>query len=152
MKRWIITGFFLFSLVLVEGLISPQQKTILTGTTVAARSDVSIKWENVDGRQVLRVWQLEGPNIYPQISVLRVSNDAYLKFSQDPKGFMNFVNAHKVFSKDVIVAGPWVSLSSVDQRSNPPDWVLTIVHGKKSTMIVSALPQLKHEDSGSDTQ
>jgi hypothetical protein len=150
MKRWIITGFFLFSMVLVEGLISSQQKTILTGTTAAALSDVSIKWENIDGRQVLRVWQLEGPNIYPQISVLRVSNDAYLKFSQDPKGFMSFVNGHKVFSKDVIVAGPWVSLSSVDQKSNPPDWVLTIVHGKKSTMIVSALPQLKQEDPGSD--
>jgi hypothetical protein len=116
------------------------------------RSDVSVKWENVDGPQALRVWQLEGPNIYPQISVLRVSNDAYLKFSQDPKSFMNFVNAHKVFSKDVIVAGPWVSLSSVDQKSNPPDWVLTIVHGKKSTMIVSALPQLKQEDPGSNTQ
>jgi hypothetical protein len=146
MKRWIITGFFLFSLVLVEGQISPQQRTILGGTTAAARPDVSIKWENVDGRQVLRVWQLEGPNIYPQISVLRISNDAYLKFSQDPKGFMNFVNAHKFFSKDVIVAGPWVSLLSVDQKSKPPDWVLTIVHGKKSTMIVSALPQLKQED------
>jgi hypothetical protein len=152
MKRWIITGFFLFSLVLVEGPISPQQKAILTGATAAGRPDVSINWENVDGRQVLRVWQLEGPNIYPQISVLRVSNDAYLKFSQDPKGFMNFVNAHKVFSKDVIVAGPWVSLASVDQKTNPPDWVLTIVHGKKSTMIVSALPQLKQEDPGSNTQ
>jgi|SRR5215469_3989344 len=130
----------------------PRQKTILTGTTVAARPDVSIKWENVDDSQVLRIWQLEGPNIYPQISVLRVPNDAYLKFSQDPKGFMNFVNEHKVFSKDVIVAGPWVSLSSVDQKSNSLDWVLTIVHGKKSTIIVSALPQLKQEDPGSDAQ
>jgi len=130
----------------------PRQKTILTGTTAAARPDVSIKWENVDGSQMLRIWQLEGPNIYPQISVLRVSNDAYLKFSQDPKGFMNFVNEHQVFSKDVIVAGPWVSLSSVDQKSNSLDWVLTIVHGKKSTIIVSALPQLKQEDPDSDTQ
>jgi hypothetical protein len=112
----------------------------------------SLQWKNVGGKQVLRLWQLEGTDEFPQISVLRLSNANYLKFSQNPKGFMKFVNEHRVFSKDVIIAGPWVSLSSVDQKDGPSDWVLMLVHGKMSTMIVAALPQLKQEGAGSKTQ
>ena len=94
---------------------------------------------------MMKLWQVEGKEVWPQVSVLRVSNAQYLKFSQDPKGFMDFVNVHKLFSKPVIVAGPWVSLSSVDQKDDSSDWVLTLLHGKRSTMIVAALPQLKQE-------
>ena len=114
-----------------------------------ARSKAPLQWENVGDTQVLRLWQSEE---YPQTSILRVSNAAYRKFFQDPKGFMAFVNEHNIFSKDVIVAGPWVSLSSVDQKDNPPDWVLTLVHGKRSTMIVAALPELELEDASSKTK
>jgi len=98
-----------------------------------------------DDIQVLRTWQLEGADVYPQVSLLRVSNTAYQNYFRDPQGFMKFVNMNKVFSKDVIIAGPWVSLSSFDAKDESPDWVLTMVHGKMSTMIVSALPQLKQE-------
>jgi hypothetical protein len=110
-----------------------------------------MKWENVDadGTQMMKVWEEEGANVWPQISVLRVTNGAYLKFSRDPNAFMGFVNAHNVFSKPVIVAGPWVSLSSVDPKDASPDWVLTMVHGRESTMIVAALPLLKQEKASS---
>jgi hypothetical protein len=37
----------------------------------------------------------------------------------------------------------------VDQKDASPDWVLTMVHGKRSTMIVAALPQLKQEEASS---
>jgi len=111
------------------------------------RSDASFQWENKGGEQVLRLWQKD---VYPQIALLKVSNVSFLKFFQDPKSFMAFVNEHQVFSKAVIVAGPWVSLSSVDQKDQQPDWVLTLVHGKMSTMIVAALPQLKLEDDSSN--
>jgi hypothetical protein len=114
-----------------------------------------LEWEKLrDGVQVLRIWQLEGTSVYPQVSVLRVSNAEYLKFFQDPKGFMKFVNANKVFSKDVIVAGPWVTLSSYNPKSpkEDPDWVLTLVHGKLSYMIVSALPQLTQEYPATKTK
>lgn len=103
----------------------------------------AMEWKKVNGTQVMKVWEVEGKDVWPQISVLRVSNATYLKFSKNPKGFMKFVNVHKVFSKNVIVAGPWVSLSSVDQKNTSPDWVLIAVHKIKSTMIVAALPQLK---------
>ena len=106
------------------------------------------KWEKLgDGMEVIRVWELEGPDPYPQVSVLRVSNAVSLEFSRDPKKFMKFVNQHQIFPKPVIVSGPWVSLSSIDQKADQPGWILTIVHGKLSTVIVSALPQLLQEYS-----
>jgi hypothetical protein len=104
-----------------------------------------MKWEKLDadGTQVMKVWEEEGPNVWPQIAVLRLTNATYLKFSRDHSAFMGFVNAHNVFSKPVIVAGPWVSLSSMDAKNASPDWMLTAVHKIESTMIVAALPQLK---------
>jgi hypothetical protein len=97
-----------------------------------------LKWEKLRaGTEVLKVWVLDGPRVYPQVAVLRVSNAAYLEFSRDPKRFMKFVNLHQIFPKPVIVSGPWVSLSSIDQKA--------VVHGKMSSMIVSALPQLMQE-------
>jgi len=95
--------------------------------------------------EVLKVWELEGPDAYPQVSVLRVSNDVYFEFSRDPKEFMKFINLHEIFPKAVIVSGPWVSLSAIDQKADQPGWILTLVHGKLSTVIVSALPQLMQE-------
>lgn len=113
-----------------------------------ARLDGHLQWENVASTQVLKVWELDGKPreaVYPQICVMRISNSDYLRFAHDHKGFKQFVNDHQIFSKKIIVAGPWVSLSSVDGKRVPPDWILTMVHGKMSTMIVSALPQLKRE-------
>jgi hypothetical protein len=120
---------------------SPMRKA----DTTTAKS--SIQWETVDGSQVLRLWQLEGPKLWPQTTIMRVSHPTYQKYFQDPKKFVQFVNAHKFFSKDVITAGPWVTLSSVQQDVDSPNWVLTLMHGKSSTLIVSALPQLTTEET-----
>jgi hypothetical protein len=111
----------------------------------------TLEWELADGIQVMSLWKVEGPSVWPQIAVLRMSNDNYLKFFQDPKGFMKFVNDQKVFSKDVIEVGPWVSLSSVDAKDNSPDWALTVAHKAHSRIFVSALPLIKPEDASSKT-
>ena len=114
-----------------------------------------LDWEKLrDGVQVLKVWQLEDANKYPQISILRVSNAEYLKFFQDPKEFVKFINANNVFPQAVKVAGPWVTLSSYNPKSpkDDPDWVLTLVHGKLSYMVVSALPQLTQEYPATKTK
>ena len=114
----------------------------------AQQTQQTPQWEKLgEDVQVLRVWQLEGANAYPQVSVLRVSDATYLKFFQDPQGFLKFVNANKVFSKDVIVAGPWVTLSSYVPKGQTSGWLLTLYHGKLSTMLVSALPSLKQEEA-----
>jgi hypothetical protein len=42
----------------------------------------------------------------------------------------------------VIEAGPWVTLSSAGEKNDPPNWDLMLSHGRTSTMIVAALPQL----------
>jgi hypothetical protein len=106
-----------------------------------------MKWQTVgaDGTQVMKVWEVEGKDVWPQIVILRVSNAIYLKFLQDPRGFMKYVNERKLFSQDVIVPGPWVSLSSLDQKLDPTIWALTLMHKKQSTMYVAALPQLQQE-------
>lgn len=105
-----------------------------------------LKWHKLkEGVEILKVWELEGKDAYPQLALVRVSNDDYFKFSKDPKGFMSFVNTNKVFSKDVVVSGPWVTLSAIDQKADQLGWVLTLLHGKLSWLIVSALPQLLQE-------
>jgi len=112
-----------------------------------AELEVALHWTEVDKIPVLRLWQ--DPDQYPQTAVMTVSHSEYLEFSKDPIGFMKYVNSNHVFGKPVIFAGPWVSLSSVGQEKEQSGWLLTLVHGKKSTMIVSALPQLNEEDEKS---
>jgi hypothetical protein len=114
---------------------------------MATQSDAPLRWESLGGAiSLLRLWQ--DSKAFPQLSIMRVSNSDYLKFSQDPLGFMKFVNQQRVFSKHVIEAGPWVTLSSVAPKNEPPDWVLMLLHGKMSTMLVAALPQLIQEEAG----
>src|SRR5215470_10506578 len=86
--------------------------------------------------------QSEDEDKFPQVTILRVTNATYIKLLQDPQSLMEFVNKHKMFAKDVIQVGPWVSLSSVGKEQPPKCWVLTLLHGKLSTMLVSALPQI----------
>ena len=144
MKRTAMMGLFLSTLLLLMGdrLADAQQSTTPADKTDYAEQKTSLKWQKIDDIQVLKVWQLEGKDVWPQISILRVSNATYLKYLQNPKGLMDFVNQNKIFSKPVIEAGPWVTLSSAGEKDDPPDWDLTLMHGKLSSMIVSALPQL----------
>jgi hypothetical protein len=150
MKRTAMVGLFLSTLLLLQGhrLADAQQNTTPANKTDYADQKPSLKWETIDEFKVLKVWQLEGKDVWPQISILRVSNATYLKYLQNPKGLVEFVNQHKIFSKRVIDTGPWVSLSSAGEKDDPPNWDLTLSHGKLSRMIVSALPQLPDE-SGS---
>lgn len=151
MKRATILILSLCLVVLLQVRAQTGNKMVLAKAT-EAKADVSIQWENVDGVHILRSWQLEGASSWPQTAIMRMSNDQYLRFSQDPNGFMAFVNEQKVFSKDVIEAGPWVTLSSVHQQGAPTGWLLTLYHGKMSTMIVSALPQLQLEYAAPKTK
>jgi hypothetical protein len=117
-----------------------QIRTNPTGKPGQEQSQATLQWELAGGIQVMRLWKVEGANVWPQIALLRMPNDDYLKFFQDPKGFMKFVNDQKVFSKDVIEVGPFVTLSSVDLKDHSPEWLLTVRHKVHSTICVSALP------------
>ena len=144
MKRTTIVSLFLFSLLLWPGQRSAcaQQKTMQKEEPAQEEGAKSPRWEKVHSLEVLKVWELHGRK-WPQVTIVRISNANYIKFLQDPKAFMEFVNKNKFFTKDVIKAGPWVSLSSVDEeRPDPNCWILTLMHGKASSLIVSALPEL----------
>jgi hypothetical protein len=146
MKRTAIANVFVCCLLLMQAhtQIYAQENTMPAQKPAQATHARSLKWEKAEGVEVLKIWELEGKDVFPQVSVLRVSNADYIKFLQDPQGFMNFVNDHRLFSKKIIVAGPWTSLSSVD-KAGPDGWTLTLLHGKVSTMLVSALPNFKSE-------
>ncbi len=113
-----------------------------------AELEAPLKWTAVDKIPLLKLWK--DPGQYPETAVMTVSHSDYLKFSKDPKGFMKFVNDHHVFSKPVIFAGPWVSLSPLEQKNELREWVLTMIHGRRSTMTVAALQKL--EDEGEDSK
>ena len=125
MKRGLTAGFLLLVMILWPARAKQEGIPKENG----ARAKASIQWETVDGSRVLRLWQVEGPQSWPQITVMRVSNATYQKYFQDPKKFVKFVNVNKFFSKDVITAGPWVTLSvgvaaEVPGNDVGPDWIL----------------------------
>lgn len=111
---------------------------------ITAELEAISHWTEADGIPVLKFW--ENPKEFPQTIVMKVSHSQYLKFSKDPEGFMKFVNDNHLFGKPVVFAGPWMSISSVGQRDEPSGWFLLAGHGKQSTMIVAALPELNNED------
>lgn len=100
----------------------------------------SLKWQVIAGVGVLRVWQVEGADKYPQVALLRVTTDDFHKFTHSPPDLRKFVNDNKVFSKSVIEVGPCVALSSVDETGDSAGWVITVLHTLHSRMTVSALP------------
>lgn len=152
MKVITMVSLFLGSFMLLQGqnLADGQEKT--NTPEAAEHHERSPRWEKLKEARVLRVWQFEDKDKFPQVTILRVTNETYIKFLQDPKSLMNFVNEHKMFAKDVIEAGPWVSLSSVGKEQPPKCWVLTLLHGKLSTMLVSALPQIMPNDPDPECQ
>jgi hypothetical protein len=150
MKWSIAASSFLCFLLLFQVKVQPrayaqqeQQTTKEEAKTTDSHRKESVKWQMIDEIPVLKIWELDGADVYPQVSILRVSDKEYRKFSKHPKEFIEFINKHQTFSKPVITAGPWVALSSVEQEPDPPCWVLTVVHGHLSTAIVSVLPCLQ---------
>jgi hypothetical protein len=142
MKAITIVSLFLYSLVVFQGNNAAYAQEKAAAPEAKEHHEQSPKWEKLEDVRVLRVWQFEDKDKFPQVTILRVTNSTYIKLLQDPQSLMEFVNKHKMFAKDVIKVGPWVSLSSVDKEQPPKCWVLTLLHGKLSTMLVSALPQI----------
>jgi hypothetical protein len=136
--------------VLLPALVVLSVLSLLPNSTSSARrldeKQPPSAWVDLgNGIQLLRVWQLGKPNVWPQVAIMEMPNAVYLKYFQDPHGFMAFVNQNKVFSKDIIKPGPWVTLSSYDDKGASPDWIVTLMHGKLSYMLVSALPKLMQD-------
>src|SRR5215472_6686566 len=99
-----------FPVLLVLCVLSLFPTETSSGPQMGQQSPVT--WMDLgSGVKVLRVWQIGDSSVWPQVAVLQVPNSFYLKYFQDPQGFMAFVNQNKVFSKDIITPGPWTTLS-----------------------------------------
>jgi hypothetical protein len=87
MKRAMIAGLLLFSLLLLQGFrpAYAQQKTLQTEEHAQSQYRGSLKWEKLENTQVLKLWELAGKDVYPQVA--KLSNQDYLNFLQDPQGF-----------------------------------------------------------------
>lgn len=100
----------------------------------------SLTWETYENIKVLRVWQIEGKDAYPQIALAQVSDQDFQKFVQDPAALVQFVNRHKVFEDDVRTASPWASLMSTNDAEDPSQWLLTFSHSRASSMAIASQP------------
>lgn len=139
MKRIVIVGLFACSLLFTaQRPVLGQNESV--ETPAKQTHSQTPRWQTIGNARVLRVWEVEGPDKYPQIALLWVSTDDLQKFSHDPLDLLKFVNDHKVFSKAVITVGPCVTLSAVDETSDTPGWIITAVHTQHSRMTMSALP------------
>jgi hypothetical protein len=95
----------------------------------------STKWEMIkDGVWVQRLWSKDE---WPQIAILKLSDDAYREFREDPA---KFINSNKIFPVPVQQpAGPGASLSA---RKEPGGvWLVMLPHGRPSTMYWAAAPE-----------
>ncbi len=141
MKPTMIAGLFACSLLLLllqgHGSASAQQKTSQQDYPASAQS---LKWVTVENIKVLRVWQIDGKDTYPQIALAQVTNQDFQNFVQDPNKLVTFVNKHKVFPVDVRTASPWASLMSANANGDPNTWLLTFSHGKLSSMAIASQP------------
>jgi len=135
MKRITIPALLVSSLLFVSAIWGQE-----TSSQTANPSSKGLQWQIVGAVKVLRIWQLDPPDTYPQVAVLLVTNDDYQKFVQNPDGLRQFANINKVFSKDIKKVGPWETLSNLNY-ADPPGFVFTLVHQKTSMMVVAGVQE-----------
>jgi hypothetical protein len=97
-------------------------------------------WETFENIKILRVWQIDGKDVYPQIALAQVSDKDFQKFVQNPAELVTFVNKHKVFEEEVKTASPWASLMSTNDAGDPSEWLLTFSHSRASSMAIASQP------------
>ncbi len=88
------------------------------------------QWELVqDGVQVIRFWKTVGPT-WPQIAILRLSDQKFNEFRADP---LAFVNKNKIFPEPVrklrhsVYLGKYLK-EKPESYNGDPEWVALIDH------------------------
>ncbi len=93
---------------------------------------------------VLRVWQLnEAGHKWPETAILRALTTGARQLAEDPAVLLQFLNDNDVFSKDVNVVTPQVSVQPGLALCNPPHWNFIVLHGKASNAVVVQVPCFK---------
>jgi hypothetical protein len=99
------------------------------------QGDKSSKWVKVkDGVYFQQLWS---DDEWPQVVVLKLSNDAYEDFRRSPA---KFINANKFFPKLVIdPSAAGVSLTAPQESGG--SWFVMISHGHSSRSYFGAVPE-----------
>ena len=117
--------------------------SVQASAAVMKKSEVpALGWTVLkNGAQVLRLWDSVGPK-WPQVAVLRLSEDECETFLKDPK---SYVNGFEVFYPPVRAVAPaglmQIERDTSDNRAR--EWAVVIYHTPNSTM--SPLPPSRAE-------
>lgn len=80
---------------------------------------------------------VSGKDEWPEIGVLKLTNDAYASFSQSPA---KFINNHSLFSRPVIDPSPASVSLNAPQDPAAAFYYAVISHGHMSTTYTAAVP------------
>jgi hypothetical protein len=116
--------------------------TVLARETKLAHADEnqSANWKQLGpGTSVQRLWSKDE---WPQVAVLKISNDMYQKFTRNAA---DFINTHKIFPVSVQdPTGPNVSAKAPQESGGV--WLVILVHGRTSTCYSAAVPEPPEHD------
>jgi hypothetical protein len=92
---------------------------------------------NGETLDVLRVWQLNDTgHKWPETAILRAQTTGARQLAQDNTVLLQFLNDNDIFSKDVNVVCPQVSVLSPPVPCSSAHWDFIVVHGRASTAVV----------------
>jgi hypothetical protein len=115
---------------------------VLKRDTKLAHADetASKNWKQLGpGISVQRLW---GKDEWPQVAVLKVSNDMYQNFTRNAA---DFINTNKIFP--VSVQDPTgANVSAKAPQESGGVWLVILVHGRTSTCYSAAVPEPPEHD------
>jgi hypothetical protein len=129
MKRIAIFGSVVCLLLLLDNIFA-------RGVKLTRDQEIkSTKW--VQGKQGVYFQQLWSDNEWPQVAVLKLSDDAYEEFRKHPA---DFINANHIFPQKVNdPSGPGVSLTAPKEPGG--FWFVIVPHGHPSRTYSAAVPE-----------
>src|ERR1700676_5502493 len=114
------------------GVVSAQETKQET-KSIHDDEKASTKWKQLGpGLGVQKLWS---KHEWTQVAVLKLSDDVYQKFKENPAVFINTNKIFPVAVRDP--TGPTVALNAPQQSGGV--WVLTLAHGKTSTCYSAAI-------------
>lgn len=101
-----------------------------------AEQSMAPRWEPVGSSLALRVWQLEGPDVYPHVTLLRISPEDFQAFVANPSSLLDFASSYNLFPVAATSIGPLTSVSFSPDESYP-QYLVTMIHslGSKLSLV-----------------
>jgi hypothetical protein len=131
MKRIAIFGLVVCLFLLLGNIFARGVKLIRD------QGGKSTKWMQVQGKQGVYFQQLWSDDEWPQVAVLKLSDDAYEEFRKNPAKFINVNHIFPDMVQDP--AGPGVSLTAPKEPGG--FWFVLVSHGHPSKTYSAAVPE-----------